>query len=141
METQPLPVVKCLSRCLTLSCLVPWSSPCPGFDLPIQPPGVPLAGLPWPPGYSDCQRQGDASQRKGHTPNKAAGPPPFMQNKHSPPLVSSPPPPMGGGGGEENSMGQHSLEFLSPGSVGGRSPSASPFEPGDHPKSRGRLSN
>lgn len=78
----------CLSRCLSLSCLVPWSSPCPGFDLPIQPCDVPLAKLPgssWPWGYSDCQRQGDASQRKGHTPNKAAGPPPFMQDKHSPP--------------------------------------------------------
>lgn len=75
------------SRCVFPSCLVPWSCAWTGFDLSIQPGGVPAAGLPgssWPPGYSDCQRQGDASQRKRHTPNKGAGLPPFMQGKHNP---------------------------------------------------------
>lgn len=65
-SSQPRPC-----RCVPPIILVPIL--CPGFDLPTQYGGALAAGVPgsfWPPGYSDCHQQADAS----HQPEKETHP-------------------------------------------------------------------
>lgn len=82
--------------------IMPWSSPCPGFDLPIQSPGVPSARLPgssWPRGTVTVSGRVTPARERDTPQTRLQALPHLCRINTTHKLVSSSPP-WGGGRGE-----------------------------------------